>query len=114
MILGNLLMILVIVHHGQWDQVIPQEKFAYNDSSNMSTSKSPFQILYGMHPRGIFELRNFGQDEFQSVAAEDFVVEMQRLHDQIRGQLQNRNQRYKNRVDQKMREVNFELRDQVI
>jgi hypothetical protein len=41
-------------------------------------------------------------------------VEMQRLHDQIKGQLQNRNQKYKSRVDQRRREVHFEIGDQVL
>jgi hypothetical protein len=56
--LGNLLRSLVTVHHNQWDQILPQAEFAYNDSPNMSTGKSPFQILYGMQPRGVYELRD--------------------------------------------------------
>jgi hypothetical protein len=63
-ILGNLLTILVTEHNNQWDQVLPQVEFAYNDSPNMSTSKSPFQIVYGMHPRGISGIERFGTDEF--------------------------------------------------
>jgi hypothetical protein len=39
---------------------------------------------------------------------------MQKLHDQIKGQLQNNNQKYKSRVDQRRREVNFEIGDQVL
>jgi hypothetical protein len=42
-----------------------------------------------MHPRGISELRYLGRDEFRSAGAEDFAAEMQKLHDQIKGQLQN-------------------------
>jgi hypothetical protein len=53
--LGNLLRSLVTEHHNQWDQILPQAKFAYNDSPNRSTGKSPFQILYGMQPRGVSE-----------------------------------------------------------
>jgi hypothetical protein len=34
------------------------------------------------------------------------------LHDQIKGHLQQRNQKYKSRVDQKRREVKFEVGDQ--
>jgi hypothetical protein len=58
--LGNLLKSLVIEHNNQWDQILPQVEFAYNDSPNRSTSKSPFQIVYGMHPRLILELRDLG------------------------------------------------------
>jgi hypothetical protein len=49
--LGNLLRILVTEHHNQWDQILSQEEFVYNDSPNRSTGKSPFQILYGMKPK---------------------------------------------------------------
>jgi hypothetical protein len=51
---------------------------------------------------------------FESAGAEDFATEMQKLHEQIKGQLQNNNQRYKDRVDQKRKEVNFEVGDQVL
>jgi hypothetical protein len=86
--LGNLLRSLVTKHKSQWDQVLPQvDQFEYNDSSNKSTGKSPFHIVYGMHPKGIFELRYLGQVEFRSARVEDFVVEIQKLHEQIKGQL---------------------------
>jgi hypothetical protein len=42
----------------------------------MSTSKSPFQIVYGMHPRGISELRYLGKNGFRSAGVEDFSTEM--------------------------------------
>jgi hypothetical protein len=74
--LGNLLRSLVTEHHNQWDQILPQEEFAYNDSPNRSTGKSPFQILYGMQPRGVSELRDLEQSEIRSIGAEDFAAEM--------------------------------------
>jgi hypothetical protein len=40
-----------------------------------------------MHPRGISELIYLGQDEFRSAGVEDFVAEMQKFQDQIKGQL---------------------------
>jgi hypothetical protein len=105
---------LVTEHHSQWDQILPQAEFSYNDSPNRSTGKIPFQIVYGMHPRGISELRDLKHDEFRSAGAEDFVAEMQKLHDQIKGQLQDSSQKYKIQVDQKRREVHFEVGDQVL
>jgi transposase InsO family protein len=56
--LRDLLRSLVTEHHSQWDNILPQAEFAYNDSINRRTGKSPFQIVYGMQPRGVFELRN--------------------------------------------------------
>jgi hypothetical protein len=49
--LGDLLRSLVNEHHSQWDHILPQAKFTYNDSLNRSTGQSPFQIVYGMQPR---------------------------------------------------------------
>ena len=49
----------------------------------------PFEIVYGIQPRGIIELRDLNQDEFRSAGAEDFETEMQKLHDRVREQLHN-------------------------
>jgi len=67
-----------------------------------------------MHPRGIYELRDLGKEEMRSVDADDFATEMQMLHEHVKGQLHDSNQRYKQREDLKRREVNFEVRDQVL
>jgi hypothetical protein len=64
--LGDLLRSLVTEHHSQWDQILAQAEFAYNDSVNRSTGKSPFQIVYGMNLRGVSELRDLKQSEFRS------------------------------------------------
>jgi hypothetical protein len=85
--LGNLLRSLVTEHHNQWDQILPQEEFSYNDSLNRSTRKSPFQILYGMQPRGVSELRDLEQSEIRSTGDRIFCCRNERLHSQIRGQL---------------------------
>jgi hypothetical protein len=57
-ILGDFLRSLVTEHHSQWDHILPQAEFAYNDSFNRSTGQSPFQIVYGMNPRGVSELKD--------------------------------------------------------
>jgi hypothetical protein len=111
---GNLLRSLVTEHHNQWDRILPQAEFAYNDSPNKSTGRSPFQILNGIQPKGVFELRDLEQGEIRSVGAEDFVTEMQKLHSRIKEQLQSSNQKYKHRVDQHHMELQFEVGDQVL
>ena len=103
--LGNLLRSLVGEHPTQWDQT----KFAYNDFPNRSTSQSPFHIVYGMHPRGVCELRNLGKVDLRSAKGEDFASERQAIHEQVKQQLQDSSIKYKNRVDLKRREVNFEI-----
>jgi hypothetical protein len=44
-----------------------------------------------MKLRGVSELRDLEQSEIRSIGEEDFAAEMQRLHSQIRGQLQSSN-----------------------
>ena len=51
-----------------------QEKYAYNDSPNRSTRKSPFHAVYGMHPRGVTELRDLGKVEMRNAKGEDFAT----------------------------------------
>jgi hypothetical protein len=59
-------------------------------------------------------LRDLGQNDFISAVAKFFVVEMQKLHDQIKEQLQDISNKYKDRVDQHRRELQFEVGDQVL
>ena len=54
---------MVYGHPKQWNLALVQAEFAYNDSPNRSKSMSPFQIVYGMHPRGLYELRDLGKQE---------------------------------------------------
>ena len=107
--LGNLLRSLASEHPKQWDQILAQAEYAYNDSPNRSTGKIPFHIVYGMHPRGVYELRNLGKAEIRSVKGEDFASKIQAIHDQAKQQLQDNNIKYKRREHMKKREVNFEV-----
>jgi hypothetical protein len=75
-------------------------EFSYNDSLNRSIGQSPFQIVYGIHPRGVFELKYSEQVEFKSASVEDFVEGMKELHSRIKERLKNSSQEYKHRVDQ--------------
>jgi hypothetical protein len=90
----------VTEHHSQWDHILPQSKFSYNDSSNRSTGQSPFQIVYGMQPRGVYELKYSERNEFRSASAEDFAESMKELHNQIKERLQSSSQEYKHRENQ--------------
>jgi hypothetical protein len=98
----------------QWDQMLAQDEFAYNDSPNRSTGMSPFQIVYGMHPRGVYELRNLGKQELRSVDGEDFAVSMQELQESVKQRLQESSGKYKQREDMKRRQVDFQVGDLVM
>lgn len=49
--LGDLLRCLIGEKLGNWDLILPQAEFAYNNSVNRSTGKSTFEIVYGLLPR---------------------------------------------------------------
>jgi hypothetical protein len=70
----------VTEHHSSWDNVLPQEEFAYNDSVNRRTGQSPFQIVCGTQPRGVSELRDSGQTATSSASEEQFAEAMKELH----------------------------------
>jgi hypothetical protein len=103
--LGDLLRSLVTEHHSQWDNILPQAEFAYNDSVNRSTGKSPFQVVYGMQPRGISKLRDSEQIATRRASAEEFAEAMKEIHSQVKQRLLSSSQEYKHRVDQHMRQL---------
>jgi hypothetical protein len=92
-------------HHTSWENILPQAKIAYNDFVNRSIEKSPFQVVYGIQPRGISELRDLEQTATSSASAEEFTEAMKELHGQVKQRLENSNQEYKRRVDQHRRQL---------
>jgi hypothetical protein len=113
-ILGDFLRSLVTEHYNQWDHILPQVEFSYNDSLNRSTGQSPFHIVYGMQLRGVFELKHLEQSEFRSASVENFAEAMKELPSQVKDRLQSSDQEYKRRVDQHREELQFEVGDLVL
>ena len=54
--LGNLLKNFSGENPSEWDLVLAQAKFSYNDSVNISIGKSNFHIVYGRSPKGLVDL----------------------------------------------------------
>ena len=67
--------------------ILPQAEFAYNNSVNRSTGKSPFQIVYGNSPRTASELRKLDKGEISSAEAEEFVEHLKNVHEEVRQHL---------------------------
>ena len=89
--LGNILRSLINESSKKWDQVLSQDELSYNDSPNQTIGMSSFQILYRIHPRGVYELRNLGKQEGRSVDGEYFATNMQELQERVKHKLQERN-----------------------
>jgi hypothetical protein len=81
---------------------------------NKRTGRSLFQIVYGMQPRGVSELRDSGQTTTSSASAEEFVEAMKELHSQVKEQLLKSSQEYKRRANQHKRQLQFEVGDLVL
>ena len=72
---------------------------------------SPFHILYGMHPRGVYELKILGAHERRSAY---FASSIHKLQENVQKKLQGSAGQYKQRVDSKRREVDFQVGDLVM
>ena len=46
-----------------------------------------FQIVYGMNPRGVYELRNLGGQERRSADGEKFASSMHELQEDVKNKL---------------------------
>ena len=55
-----------------WDKLLLMAEFAINDSVSLTTGFSPFQLMYGMHPRKPIDMIA----ESRTPAAADFIKEM--------------------------------------
>ena len=73
---------------------LAQVEFAYNNYVNRSTRKTPFEIVTGMQPRGVSNLRDVFGEEKRSVAGEEFTNFMESLHKEVKLRLEQSNQKY--------------------
>ena len=71
--LRNLLRCLVGDSLGNWDLLLPQVEFAYNNSINRSTGMSPFEIVHAYKPRKSSDLIPLPQHARVSISAESFA-----------------------------------------
>jgi hypothetical protein len=94
--------------------VLAQDKFSYNDSPNRSTCMSPFHIFYGMHPSGVYDIRELGKMEKRSEYGEYFAARINELQEQVKEILQQSNVIYKTRAYLRRRENNYEVGDLVL
>jgi hypothetical protein len=112
--LGNLLRCLVQDHTPTWDLLLAQAEFAYNNSVNRSTGRSPFEVVTGTTPRTPVDLLSLPLPMRVSVEADDFVTHLQSIHAEVRRQIALHNDNYKLRVDSHRRHVEFQPGDLVL
>ena len=94
--------------------IIPQVEYAYNGSRNRTTGKSPFESIYGMHPRVVCELRDLGGMEHRSEHVEYFSQTMKEIQEQVKKTIQDNTQKLKAKVDEGRKDIQFPIGDYVI
>ena len=96
-----------------WDSKIPQAEFAHNHALNRSSGFSPFQVVYGIIPRGPLDLTTLPDQTRRHGVAEDFIDDIHNIHDQVVTNLEASSASYKAAADSHRRRVVFEVGDQV-
>ena len=112
--LGNMLRCLVGVKQGVWDLILSTAKFAYNNSVNRSTGKSPFQIVNGYSPHTPIDLVPLLPHMRISEPAENFAKHIHDLHAEIRRKISLSNEEYKLAANVHRRSKEFNVGDYVI
>uniref|UniRef100_A0A670IWP6 Integrase catalytic domain-containing protein n=1 Tax=Podarcis muralis TaxID=64176 RepID=A0A670IWP6_PODMU len=84
-----------------WVDKLALAEFAYNNAEHVSTGMSPFMANYGCHPRAF---PGEGEGSWSVPAAEEFVEEMEALHQQLKLNLERAKEVYKRQADRHRRE----------
>lgn len=112
--LGNLLRCLAKDNIRQWDLALPQAKFAYNNTVNRSTGKSPFHTVYGRNPNHVLDLVDISNLPRASDDAIAYAENLKEVQEEVRKKLEEMNQHYKNAADRKRRFKEYQVGDWVM
>ena len=112
-ILGNLLRSFVGKNLKQWDLILAQVEFAYNNSISQATGKCPFEVVYGTRPLSPLDLTPSSNQRQYSADGDQRAKEIKKLHEQVREQIQKQNLRYKAQRDKHRRQQTFKVGDLV-
>ena len=81
---------------------------------NRTTGRSPFEIVYGIHPRGMCELSDLAAMEYRSGQVEDFTQTMKEIQEEAKNNIQETTIRLKGKLDEKRQDVHFFVGDYVM
>jgi ribosomal protein L21E len=112
-LLGNLLRSFIGKNLKQWDLILAQVEFAYNNSTNQATEKCPFEVVYGTRPLSPLDLTPSSNIKPCSVDAEQRAKEIKKLHEKVRENIQKQNSKYKAQRDKHRRSQTFKEGDLV-
>jgi hypothetical protein len=111
--LGNLLRSFVGKNIRQWDLLLAQAEFAYNRSTSQTTGCSPFEAVYGLNPISPLDLAPIPATIQFSGDADERAKGIKKLHEQIRGQIEKKNEKYRMQANKHRKPMTFKEGDLV-
>nr|GEW48211.1 transposon Ty3-I Gag-Pol polyprotein [Tanacetum cinerariifolium] len=111
--LGLLLRALITTNLKQWEDLIPQTKFAYNRAPNKTTGLSPFIVVYGLNPKTPLDLAVLDTSSKFNQEASDRAVDIKALHQHIHDKITKSNELLKYRRDKGRKHILFQPGDLV-
>ncbi|GKE54787.1 RNA-directed DNA polymerase [Tanacetum coccineum] len=92
--LGNLLRSLVGENIRQWDLVLLQAEFAYNQSCIQTTGKSPFEVVYRCNTSIPLDLVPLPINSSYSCDGDECARAVKELHEKVKLKIEKQNQNY--------------------
>lgn len=109
--LGNLLRCLVGDAITKWDTKLPQAEFAHNHSLNRSLGFCPFEVVYGVIPRGQVDFSHLPDRTRLHGDASTFVDSIADTHQKAIVNLEASSSKYKNTTNSHRMRLVFEVGD---
>ena len=95
-----------------WEECLPYVEFAYNRVVHSTTQHSLFKVVYGFNPLtplGLLPLPNIS--DFKHKDAQAKVEYVKRLHEQVKVQIEKKNESYVKQANKNKKEVLLEPGD---
>ena len=95
-----------------WDELLPAVEFAYNNSKNLSTGFTPFEIDLGQHPNTPTTFATGKQTNV--TATDDFLLKWENIINLTKDNLRLAQERQQQYANKHRRELTFEEGDKVL